>query len=93
MAMNSPARIHARVNGSRITFPGGTSRLAGGWDEEAYGGTTEYVRADIVSDMLEALRFVETRCVSEAAYEHASLEDRKMRDMVVTAIAKAEGRS
>lgn len=43
-------------------------------------------------DMLEALRYVETRCVSEAAYPHASLEDRKMRDLVVAAIAKAEGR-
>lgn len=42
-------------------------------------------------DMLEALRYVETRCVSEAAYPHASLEDRKMRDVVVAAIAKAEG--
>ena len=43
-------------------------------------------------DMLEALRYVETRCVSEAAYPHACIEDRKMRDMVVAAIAKAEGR-
>lgn len=42
-------------------------------------------------DMLEALRYVETRCVSEAAYPHASIEDRKMRDLVVAAILKAEG--
>lgn len=44
-------------------------------------------------DMLEALLYVETRCVSEAAYPHASIEDRKMRDMVVAAIAKVEARS
>jgi hypothetical protein len=43
-------------------------------------------------DMLAALRYVLTRCVSEAAYPHASIEDRKMRDMVVAAIATAEGR-
>lgn len=43
-------------------------------------------------DMLGALRYVETRCVSEAAYPYASIEDRKMRDMVVAAIAKAEGK-
>jgi hypothetical protein len=40
-------------------------------------------------DLLEALRYVEKRCVSEAAYPHASIEDRKMRDMVNAAIAKA----
>lgn len=45
------------------------------------------------SDMLAALRYVLTRCVSEAAYPQASIEDRKMRDMVVAAIAKAEGRA
>lgn len=44
-------------------------------------------------DMLAALRYVETRCVSEAAYPHACIEDRKMRDMVMAAIARAEGRS
>lgn len=41
--------------------------------------------------MLEALRYAESRCVSEAAYPHASLEDRKLRDLVVAAIAAAEG--
>lgn len=44
-------------------------------------------------DMLAALRYVETRCVSDAAYPHSSIEDRRMRDLVVSAIAKAEGHS
>lgn len=44
-------------------------------------------------DLLEALRYVETRCVSDAAYPHASVEDRKMRDLVVAAISRAEGRT
>lgn len=47
--MNAPARIHAKVHGFRTSFPDGARRLAGGWDEIAYGGTTEYVRADLVA--------------------------------------------
>jgi hypothetical protein len=89
--MSNPLRIHAKVHGFRQTLPDGARRLAGGWDEERYGGTTEYLRGDVADEMLVALRYVETRCVSEAAYPHASIEDRKMRDMVVAAISKAEG--
>ncbi len=44
-------------------------------------------------DMLAALRYVEMRCVSDAAYPHSSIEDRRMRDLVVAAIARAEGRN
>lgn len=49
--------------------------------------------AAAATEMLEALRYALTRCVSEAAYPHACIEDRKMRDLVAAAIARAEGRA
>lgn len=84
--MNAPIKIYAEMTGKAS----GVFRVRPGhfdkWEDE-------YVLTESFDAMLAALRYVETRCVSDAAYKHASVEDRRMRDLVVAAIAKAEGRS
>ena len=95
---NAPARIHAKVHGFRKSIPGGAPRLAGGWDEIAYGGTTEYVRADIVNEVLDALRVAHVHVLEVCEHNERvnggarSEDDRRDLDQIEAAITKADMR-
>jgi hypothetical protein len=54
-ALAAPARIYATVNGARISLPGMTQHLVGGWEDSPGPRTTEYVRADLVGGLKDAL--------------------------------------
>lgn len=50
----------------------------------------------VIERLAAAVEYADTRAVSRAAYPHACLEDRKLRDLIDAAlgteVAKAEGR-
>lgn len=54
---DAPARIWATVNGASTRLPDGGRQFIGGWSEDSQRPrATEYIRADIARDLVEALR-------------------------------------
>lgn len=47
-----------------------------------------YVGANTVALAIEAIEYADTRAVSRAAYPHACIEDRKMRDLIDAALGR-----
>jgi hypothetical protein len=97
-ASNAPERIYATVNGSMFSVPGTARYLVGGWDEQRRKeNAVEYVRGDVVADLLAALKAL---CDADVSYHgneihipRASHADALAAMRVAReAIAKAEGR-
>lgn len=56
---NGPERIFAMVNGMSTRLPDGKRQFIGGWSEDSdRPRAIEYVRADAVEGLVEALEFI-----------------------------------
>ena len=54
---DAPTRIYATVNGASTRLPEGSRQLIGGWGERSDSPrAVEYIRADIVAGLVEALK-------------------------------------
>ncbi|GGA45872.1 hypothetical protein [Pelagibacterium lentulum] len=87
-----PERIFATVNGASTRLPDGGRQLIGGWCEDsARPRVQEYVRADIVETVLEALimvRDADNDCRLDGLPTIPSMA----RNKIDQAIAKAEAK-